>query len=69
MIPYETLLDAARLHFRTAAGSASYTKPARELARKLEREATEELDAFNSGEPQRELIELFRGPHRFTLVA
>ena len=38
-----TLLDAARQHFQSCARSPSYTRPARNMALKLERECEAEL--------------------------
>jgi hypothetical protein len=59
MIPYETLLDAARRHFERVADAPNFTHEARHKALELAREAAAELDAYNRGEPVRELIELF----------
>lgn len=55
MIPYETLLDAARQHFRRIASSPAYTRDARHQALNLERDATLELASLNNGRPKRSL--------------
>lgn len=62
LIPLETLLDAARLHFRHVAGSPGYTREARHRALELERAVTTELTAFNEGAPFR-FFERFNLPH------
>lgn len=48
MIAYETLLDAARLHFRHVGNSPSFTREARNVAKGLERETEEMLAARNA---------------------
>jgi hypothetical protein len=70
MIPYETLLDAARRHFAHVAASPNYTREARNLALSLARETAEELNAFNRGEPLRVLETLpFADAFAFAKVA
>jgi hypothetical protein len=53
MIPYETLLDAARHHFARVAASPNFTREARNAAAALARDTADELDAFNRGRPLR----------------
>lgn len=62
MIPYDTLLDAARRHFNRAAHSQNFTLAARHLALECERQAEAELAAFNEGRPMRTLCNL-NPPH------
>lgn len=43
MIPYETLLDAARRHFEAVSRSPNYTREARNKAAQLARDAAAEM--------------------------
>jgi hypothetical protein len=56
MIPYETLLDAARQHFDRVYRDPTFTNAARQKAGGLRTATERELQAFNDGHPTRGLF-------------
>jgi hypothetical protein len=59
MIAYETLLDLAQQRLADIAARPNHTRDARHVALRLHREVVAELEAANSGNPHRALVQAY----------